>query len=72
MPREDSALRRPLEDWFERHSVRPLVVGSFADSALLKSFAQAGAGLFVAPTAIEAEVCRQYGVRLVARVGISP
>lgn len=68
LPREDSALRRTMEDWFEAHNVRPLVVGSFADSALLKAFAQAGAGLFVAPTAIEAEVCRQYGVRLVARL----
>lgn len=65
---EDSAVRRPLEDWFEKQNVRPQVVGSFEDSALLKAFAQAGAGLFVAPTAIEAEVCRQYGVRLVARV----
>jgi len=68
LPREDSALRRPLEDWFEKHNVQPQVVGSFADSALLKAFAQAGNGLFVAPTAIEDEVCRQYGVRLVARL----
>ena len=65
---EDSAVRRPLEDWFEKQSVRPRLVGSFEDSALLKAFAQAGAGLFVAPTAIEAEVCRQYGVRLVGRL----
>ncbi len=68
LPREDSALRRPLEDWFEKHSVRPQVVGSFDDNALLKAFAQAGSGLFVAPTAIEDEVCQQYGVRLVARL----
>jgi LysR family transcriptional activator of nhaA len=68
LPREDSALRIPLEDWFDKQKVRPLMVGSFEDSALLKAFAQRGAGLFVAPTAIEAEVCRQYGVRLVARL----
>jgi LysR family transcriptional activator of nhaA len=68
LPRENSGLRRPLEDWFEKQRLRPQVVGSFEDSALLKAFAQAGAGLFVAPTAIEAEVCRQYGVRLVARL----
>jgi len=65
---EDSAIRRPLEDWFERENLRPIIVGGFEDSALMKAFAQAGAGLFVAPTAIEAEVCRQYGVSLVARV----
>ena len=40
----------------------------FLTAFVLKAFAQAGAGLFVAPTAIEAEVCRQYGVRLVARL----
>ncbi len=44
------------------------MAGSFDDSALLKAFAQVGAGLFVAPTAIEAEVRRQYGVHLVGRL----
>ncbi len=68
LPRENSALRRSLEDWFEKHNLRPRMVGSFEDSALLKAFAQAGAGLFVAPTAIEAEVRQQYGVGLVARL----
>ena len=47
---------------------RPSVVAEFEDSALLKVFGQAGAGLFVAPTAIEREVRRQYGVRVVGRI----
>jgi LysR family transcriptional activator of nhaA len=68
LPRGNSALRRSMEDWFEKQDLRPRVVGSFEDSALLTAFAQAGAGLFVAPTAIEAQVRRQYGVHLVARL----
>lgn len=48
--------------------VRPVVQGQFADSALLKTFGQAGVGLFATATAIEAEVRRQYGVRVVGRI----
>ena len=48
--------------------VKPTVEGQFADSALLKTFGQAGVGLFVTATAIETEVRRQYGVRVVGRI----
>ena len=68
LPTEHAAMRRQLDQWFERHDVRPAVQGQFADSALLKTFGQAGVGLFAAPTAIEAEVRRQYGVRVVGRI----
>jgi LysR family transcriptional activator of nhaA len=68
LPREGSALRFSLEDWFEKQRIRPRVVGTFEDSALLHAFGQAGAGLFAMPSAIEAEVRRQYRVRLVARL----
>lgn len=37
------------------------------DSAVLKVFGAQGAGLFAAPTAIESEVRRQYGVRVLSR-----
>lgn len=67
LPTVDAAVRRELDLWFERIAVRPSVQGELADSALLKTFGQAGVGLFVAPTAIEAEVQRQYGVRAVGR-----
>jgi LysR family transcriptional activator of nhaA len=38
-------------------------VAEFEDNALLTVFAQEGVGIFVAPTAIEKEICRQYRVR---------
>ena len=68
LPSEDSALRLSLEEWFRKHGIRPRVVGTFEDSALLDAFGQAGTGLFAMPSAIEAEVKRQYKVRSVGRL----
>ena len=68
IPMANTALRRALEHWFDSEDIRPSVFGEFEDSALLKVFGQAGVGLFAAPTVIEKEVQRQYGVRVVGRV----
>jgi LysR family transcriptional regulator, transcriptional activator of nhaA len=68
LPSEDSALRLSLEEWFQKQRIRPRVVGTFEDSALLDAFGQAGAGLFAMPAAIEAEVRRQYRVRVLGRL----
>lgn len=38
-----------------------------ADSGLLKAFGAQGDGIFAAPTAVEAEVRRMYGVGVVGR-----
>lgn len=67
LPAQDTVLRRSLEQWFRGLGVEPIVVGEFEDSALKKSFGQAGAGIFATPTAAEHEVRRQYGVGLVGR-----
>jgi len=68
LPGEQVALRRALDQWFAANGIQPRVEAQFADSALLKTFGQAGAGLFAAPTAIEAEIRKQYGVRVVGRL----
>ena len=62
MPLPQSMLRRSLDLWFEERKVRPRIVGEFQDSALIKAFGQAGAGVFAAPSAIDQEVKRRYGV----------
>lgn len=67
MPGETAALRRPLERWLEQANLRPEISAEIEDSALLKSFGGAGAGVFAAPTVMEAEVCRQYQVEVVGR-----
>ncbi len=53
LPSQHSALRRRLDDWFETHGLSPRIAGEFDDSALLKAFGEAGAGIFAAPTVIE-------------------
>jgi LysR family transcriptional activator of nhaA len=68
LPSGDSGLRLSLEDWFRKEGVRPRIVGTFEDSALIDVFGRAGAGLFAMPSAIEDEVQRQYRVRLVGRL----
>jgi LysR family transcriptional activator of nhaA len=68
MPGEDVAIRPRLEQWLEGQRLHPRIVGEFDDSALLKSFGQAAAGLFVAPTAIADYVCAQYRVEVVGRI----
>ncbi len=69
LPLENTPLRRALDEWFEAAGLRPEVRGEFTDRALLRTFAQAGAGLCAVPTAVEAEVRRQYGLDVLGRVG---
>lgn len=68
LPTENTSLRRSLDQWFDQQSLRPSVVSEFEDSALLSSFGERGLGLFPGPTAIEAEIRRQYGVVVVGRL----
>lgn len=68
LPTQNTSLRRALEQWFDNESIRPTVLHEFEDSALLKVFGQQGEGLFPAPTAIEDEICRQYGVKVLGRL----
>jgi LysR family transcriptional regulator, transcriptional activator of nhaA len=67
LPLENSTLRRALDQWFDRNAVKPRVVAEFEDSALLKVFGADGIGIFSAPSAVEKEVCRQYGVYVLGR-----
>ena len=62
LPAEGTTLRGTLEQWFDSLEIRPIIVGEFEDSALLKAFGQAGVGVFAIPSVIQNEVGRQYGV----------
>jgi LysR family transcriptional activator of nhaA len=68
LPTVTTALRHQLDDWFDKAGVLPRVVGEFEDSALMKTFGQSAGVAFPAPAAIEADVCRFYGVRAIGRV----
>jgi LysR family transcriptional activator of nhaA len=67
LPSQHSALRWRLDDWFESHELSPRIAGEFDDSALLKAFGEAGAGVFAAPTVIEEEICRMYRMSVIGR-----
>jgi LysR family transcriptional activator of nhaA len=58
LPSETSAVRAPMEQWFDARALRPAIVGEFDDSALMKAFGESGAGVFAAPSLIEKEVLR--------------
>jgi LysR family transcriptional activator of nhaA len=67
LPLEDLTLRRSLNQWFDRHHIKPQVVAEFEDSALLEAFGESGLGIFAAPSAVEREVMAQHGVQLLGR-----
>lgn len=68
LPAETCAMRRALNQWFYANGISPRVRGQFEDSALLKAFGAAGAGLFFAPTVIAGEIEKQYSVALITTV----
>ncbi len=67
LPMQSTPLRGAIDLWFESLHIVPQIVGEFDDAALLKAFGQQGDGIFMAPTAIEDEVQRQYKVSIVGR-----
>lgn len=62
IPGEDVAIQARLLRWFEEHQIRPTILGEFDDGALMKAFGGSGAGFFVAPSAMQREICLQHGV----------
>lgn len=71
LPTENTVMRRSLEQWFESREIRPVVIGEFEDSALLKAFGHRGIGVFPAASVITKEIETQYRVRLIGNaVGV--
>jgi LysR family transcriptional activator of nhaA len=67
LPTANAALRRALDEWFDRNGLRPRVVGEFEDSALMNVFGEGSGVVFPAPVAIAQDVCRLYAVREIGR-----
>lgn len=68
LPGDDAAIRPKLERWLDNNNLHPMIRGEFDDSALMKSFGQAGAGLFAAPSTNAAHICEQYKVKVVGHI----
>lgn len=65
LPSEINQMQGRLLYWLDSLHIHPRIIGEFDDSALMKAFGQAGAGIFISPTAIAAENMKQYGVELI-------
>ncbi len=63
LPSHHAAVRLRIDQWFERLGLRPRVAGEFEDSALLKTFAAGGMGVFPAATLVHDELLARYQVR---------
>jgi LysR family transcriptional activator of nhaA len=68
LPSSGNQLRSGIDKWLDKQRIHPRVVAEFDDSALMKAFGQEGAGIFIAPAAIEAEVEWQYQVTAIGRI----
>jgi len=67
MPGGTTVVQGRLLKWFGGLHIYPRIVGEFDDSALMKAFGRSGAGVFIAPTPIAAEVEKQYGVVVIGQ-----
>jgi len=65
LPSEINMVQARLFKWLDSLHIHPRIVGEFDDSALMKVFGQAGAGIFIAPSAIADEVAEHYGVQII-------
>ncbi len=68
LPSGGNQLRAAIDKWLDKQRIHPRLVAEFDDSALMKAFGKQGAGVFIAPAAIEAEVEKQYQVKRIGRI----
>ncbi len=68
LPTDDTAIRRALDQWLDKHDVHPVMIGEFEDYALLREFARAGHGFAPVPALLEEQFRREYGF---ARIGLA-
>ena len=68
LPSSGSQLRASIDQWLDKQRIYPRMIAEFDDSALMKAFGQEGAGIFIAPAAIKAEVEWRYQVTEIGRI----
>ncbi|WP_424363704.1 LysR family transcriptional regulator [Methylocystis parvus] len=68
LPTTNIEIRRSLDEWFEDQRIRPDIVAEIEDSALLKTFAEDGMGLTIAPTIVKEAIERQYQLEIVGEL----
>jgi LysR family transcriptional activator of nhaA len=67
IPSDGATMRAALTRWFSEHQIEPRIVGEFDDTALMKAFGKAGAGIFPAPAILASEIRSQYEAESIGR-----
>ena len=67
MPGDDAAVRPKLLSWLDKQQIEPKVVADFDDTALMKAFGQAGAGVFAIASFVAPDVAKQLGLHVVGK-----
>jgi LysR family transcriptional activator of nhaA len=68
LPSHHAAVRARLDQWLERHGLRPRIAGEFEDSALLAAFGRSGMGAFPASRWSHEELLQDKRVRLLGEM----
>jgi LysR family transcriptional activator of nhaA len=63
----DAAIRPRLMRWFDELKIQPQIVAEFDDTALMKSFGEAGSGVFTVPSVVAERVARQVHAQIVGQ-----
>lgn len=63
LPGAEAAVRGPLLHWLDAARLKPRIVGEFDDSALMRAFAEAGAGIFPSASMVGEQLCRQDAMK---------
>jgi LysR family transcriptional activator of nhaA len=63
LPTRHAAVRARLDQWLERHALKPRIVGEFEDSTLLKTFGAGGLGAFPAAEFMHDDLTSRYDVK---------
>jgi LysR family transcriptional activator of nhaA len=63
LPTHHAAVRGRLDQWLDRHGLKPKVVGEFEDSTLLRTFGASGMGAFPAAEFMHDDLTTKYDVK---------
>lgn len=69
LPTDDTAIRSALDQWLDKHGVRPFVVGEFEDYALLREFARHGRGVAPVPEVLAEQFREESGLVVLGTAG---
>jgi LysR family transcriptional activator of nhaA len=68
LPTTNMGMRTALDAWFDKHKVRPRLIGEFEDFALMEVCSAGGRGFTVVHTVVDRAALKHYNLRVIAKV----